>query len=245
MSNSQLDKIKNKVQAIDPSKYWGDDFDVRYYAIAKLGKIQGKTILDSGGGIGIVSSELVEKNNCINLDLNFSDLVTCKTKTDRNIEDINGVMNFLPFRDSTFDHIVCCHVLDSGKAIDIQKNRVISDNKTKRYPTAEAILQEFKRTLKSKGRITLTIPNNLFYKKMAFEYDEIKDLLSRIFPDHSLYFFNTLPKMGKSRKLNFANTIPKLSSKFLGHKQTLEKLAQRDTGSACYSISFYVEATKS
>ncbi len=244
MKDAELARIKNKVLSIDPSKYWGDDFDVRYYAITRLEGIHGKLILDAGGGIGIVSSELSEKNSCINLDLNFSNLVTCKTKTDKNIEDINGVMNFLPFRDSTFDHIVCCHVLDSGKAIDIQNNKEISDGKTKRYPTADAILQEFKRTLKQGGKITLTIPNNQFYQKMAFEYDEIKDTLSRIFPDHLLYFFNTFPKMGNSRKLNLANTIPKLSSKFLGQRHTLEKLAQKESGNACYSVSFYVEAIK-
>lgn len=242
---SDYKKIKAKVLGIEPSRYWGDDFDVRYYAITRLAGIKDQLILDAGGGIGIISSELVEKNNCINLDLNFPDLVICKTKTNKNIQNINGMMNFLPFRDSTFDHIVCCHVLDSGKAMDIKNNKIISDGTTKRYPTAEGILQEFERTLKSGGKITLTLPNNLFYKKMAFEYKEIKTALSSIFPDNSIYFFNTLPKIGKNRKFNLANIVPKLSSKFLGHRQTLENLAQKDTGYARYSVSFYIEATKS
>lgn len=244
MTDTEFTRLKNKILLLQPSKYWGDDFDVRYYVVSKLKKIRNQSILDAGGGIGIVSSELHESNNCVNLDMSFSELSICKTSMNKTIQNVNGVMTFLPFKDSTFDHIVCCHVLDAGKVQDITKNNVIIENKTKRFPTVEKILGEFRRILKNSGKLTLTVPNNAYYQKMAFEYNELQAALNTIFPDHLLYFFNTLPRFGNNRKLNFANTIPKISSKIVGQKFILDHLLKSDEGKPRYSISFYVEAIK-
>jgi ubiquinone/menaquinone biosynthesis C-methylase UbiE len=60
--------------------------------------------LDAGGGIGIVSSELDKSNHRVNLDLNFKELKISKEKMDDKVENVNGVINTLPFKDSTFDH---------------------------------------------------------------------------------------------------------------------------------------------
>jgi len=229
--------------SIEPSRYWGDDFDVRYYAVSKLKEITNLTILDAGGGIGIISSELDKSNNRINLDLSIKELKICKDKIDDGIENVNGVMNFLPFKDSTFDHIVCCHVLDSGKVHDLKHNKTIIDSGN-RYPTVELILGEFKRILKTGGRLTLTVPNNSYYKAAAFEYEELKAAINSSFPSYVLYFFNTLPKLGKTRKMNLANTFPKISAKIFGRKASLYRLAVKDDGNPHYSISFYVEAIK-
>ena len=229
--------------SVEPSRYWGDDFDVRYYAVSKLKEIKNSIILDAGGGIGIISSEIDGSNHRVNLDLNFKELKICKDKIDNKIENVNGVMDFLPFKDSTFDHIVCCHVLDSGKAIDLKNNKTLT-GKVNRYPTVEIILGEFSRILKSEGRLTLTVPNNAYYKAAALEYEELKIALDVSFPNHVLYLFNTLPKIGTNRKMNLANTFPKISSKIFGRKTSLERLAVKDDNNSRYSISFYVEAIK-
>jgi SAM-dependent methyltransferase len=235
--------IKQKILAIEPSRYWGDDFDVRYYAVSKLKEIKNSFILDAGGGIGIISAELDKSNSRVNLDLNFKELGISRDKMDGMVENVNGVMNVLPFKDSTFDHIVCCHVLDSGKNKDLKNNKTITEPVI-RYPTVEYILGEFRRILKTDGKLTLTVPNNAYYKAAAFEYQELKSALNSSFPNHVLYFFNTLPKLGNSRKMNLANTFPKISSKIFGRKSSLDRLAVRDDGSPRYSISFYVEAIK-
>ena len=235
--------IKQKILAIEPSRYWGDDFDVRYYAVSKLKEIKNSFILDAGGGIGIISSELDKSNSRVNLDLSFKELKISKDKMDDRVENVNGVMNVLPFKDSIFDHIVCCHVLDSGKIYDLKDNKTITES-VNRYPTVEHILGEFRRILKTRGKLTLTVPNNAYYKASAFEYEEFKAALNSSFPNHVLYFFNTLPKLGNSRKMNLANTFPKISSKIFGRKVSLDRLAVKDDGSPRYSISFYVEAIK-
>lgn len=242
MKLSEINRIKKRIRSIDPTKYWGDDFDVRYYVISKLEDLREKYVLDVGGGIGIISSELDESNTCVNLDMNISELMTCKTKTNQKITNVNGLMTNLPFKDSSFDHIVCCHVLDGGKVQDLMQGNVTSENGILRFPTVEKVLTEFRRVLKTGARLTLTVPNNAYYEKMAFEYDELKAALNKIFPTHSLYLFNTFPKLGSSRKLNLANTIPKLSSKIFGDKFSLEQLLKPESGKTNYSVSFYAEA---
>lgn len=241
--SSDLWDLKRKILSIEPSRYWGDDFDVRYYAVSKLREIKNASILDAGGGIGIISSNLDKNNNRINLDLGFNELRICKDKIDNHIKNVNGVINNIPFKDSTFDHIVCCHILDFGKAYDLEHNKVI-EGSVPRYPTVENILLEFRRVLKTNGRLTLTVPNNAYYKLSTFEYMELKTALNSSFPTHNLYFFNTLPKVGNSRKMNMANIFPKVSSKIVGRKTVLERLVVKDNGKPHYSISFYVEAIK-
>lgn len=243
MLSFDLLNLKKKILSIEPSRYWGDDFDVRYYAISKLREIKNSSILDAGGGIGIISSEIDKNNNRVNLDLGLKELEICKDKIDSSIKNVNGVINTLPFKDSTFDHIVCCHILDFGKTYDLKHNNVITES-VHRYPTVEQTLAEFRRILKKDSKLTLTVPNNAYYKSSAFEYKELKTALNSSFPNHVLYFFNTLPKIGNNRKMNLANIFPKISSKIIGRKATLDKLAVKDDGNSHYSVSFYVEAIK-
>ena len=80
MQETEFKRIKQRILSVNPAKYWGDDFDVRYYAISKLKETKNQLILDAGGGIGIISSEMDESNSCVNLDLNLSELILCKTK---------------------------------------------------------------------------------------------------------------------------------------------------------------------
>ena len=67
MKNSEFKRIKEKILTIDSKRWWGDDYDVRFYLVHQLHKINNKIILDVGGGIGIISSELDKNNFRINL----------------------------------------------------------------------------------------------------------------------------------------------------------------------------------
>ena len=59
---SELEVIKTKFQKIDSRRWWGDDFDVRFFLVNILKKIERATVLDIGGGVGIILSE-TSKNN--------------------------------------------------------------------------------------------------------------------------------------------------------------------------------------
>ena len=67
-------ELKKKIISINSERWWGDDFDVRFHLLSKLMNIKNKRILDVGGGIGIISSELDNSNFCINLDIFFFNL---------------------------------------------------------------------------------------------------------------------------------------------------------------------------
>ena len=128
MKNSEFKRIKQKIQQVDPIRWWGDDYDVRFYLVSKIKKINHQMILDIGGGIGIISSEINSNNTRINVDFSFSDLVTCKNKVDSNIETVCASMTNLPFINGIFDSIICANILEVGKSQDIKLNNIKQNN---------------------------------------------------------------------------------------------------------------------
>ena len=48
-AKSEFKRIKEKIQNMDPLRWWGDDYDVRFYLVSKIKKINHKKILDIGG----------------------------------------------------------------------------------------------------------------------------------------------------------------------------------------------------
>jgi len=110
-----LEKLKEKILSLDPNRWWGDDFDVRFYLVSKVENFKNKSVLDVGGGIGIISSFMNNSNLRINLDSSFGDLEICKNKTDDKIENICASMTNLPFCNESFDIVICCHLLEIAK----------------------------------------------------------------------------------------------------------------------------------
>ena len=106
MKKSERDRIKEKILSINPDRWWGDDFDIRFYLISKLKSIKNESVLDIGGGIGIISSEINDSNTRVNLDFSFQDLKTCNLKTDKNIQNICGAITNFPFEDSSFHSVI-------------------------------------------------------------------------------------------------------------------------------------------
>ena len=244
--NDDFTRIKSKIMASDPSRYWGDDFDVRFYLVSKLKKLHNKSVLDIGGGIGIISSELDKSNFRINLDSSLNDLKTCREKIDSDIQNICASMTNLPFDDNSFDYVICAHLLEMAKHHDIEKNQVVIDNQIAIYPTVEKILKEISRVLDSDGTLFLTTPNNAYYKSTKLNYHELKRSISSHFSRYSLSFYNTFPRLStKHRKLNLANVVPKLMSKVISkNKLVTAILIKEDDGTERESVSFYVEAFK-
>lgn len=236
--------IKQKFDSSSENRYWGDDFDVRYYLVSQLKKIQNKSVLDIGGGIGIISSELERSNFKINLDLSFKDLKTCNQNYGQIINSINSSMTFLPFQNDSFDSVICSHLLEIAKGIDIKENLVIK-NEVNQYPTIDKIFNEINRVLKNGGILFVTTPNNLYYESSKLTYQELISSIKRHFEKYSLYFFNTYPKISKKyRKLNLASSIPKIKLKFKEHSKIINSLLKSDDGFERNSVSFYVEIRK-
>jgi ubiquinone/menaquinone biosynthesis C-methylase UbiE len=239
--NESFEKIKEKFRKIPTARYWGDDFDVRFYLISKLKTINNKTILDIGGGVGITLSEMDNSNNKINLDFSYKDLKFSIENFENSIKCVNASMTNLPFQEKSFDYIICSHILEIAKNIDISSNQVI-EKEINEYPTIDKILIEIKRVMKKKSVIYLTTPNNETYKSTKLTYLELKNSIENHFKNYSVYFFNTYPKVSqKYRKLNFANSIPKIKLKFKKHQDIINSLIKEDNGENLASVSFYVK----
>ena len=239
MTNIELKKIKTKIQSIDPQRWWGDDFDVRFYLISRLKEFKDLEILDVGGGIGITSSEIDSSNRRINLDMNVKDLFLCLKKTDEDIHSVCGTSDCLPFRDMAFDMVVCAHLMDVLKEHDLKKNSVSSD-----IPSIKKLIDEIFRVLKKNGKLFLTAPNNAYYKTTKISIDELKNAILPHFPNAKIFFYNTHPRLSKSkRKLNMANVIPKVAAKLIDSNKVLHGLLKKYSINN-YSVAFFVEATR-
>jgi len=236
-----FNNIKKKFELIDSNRYWGDDYDVRFFLASQLKKIKNKRILDIGGGIGIISSELDKSNQIINLDLSKSDLTKCKINT-TNVLLINGSMTELPFNENNFDVVICSHLLEIAKFLDVKdQNKLDSKN----YPTVKKVLKEIHRVLKSDSKLYLTTPNNAYYQSTKLTYHELINAIQNNFQKYSLFYYNTHHSFSKNqRKLNLTNLIPKVQSKFKDHDEIIKSLCKKDQQKDLKSVSFYVEVMK-
>ena len=242
---NEVEAIKSRIISYDPKTWWGDDADVRFYLISKIKKISDKKILDLGGGIGIISGELNNNNFRYNLDHSFEDLKKCVTKVNQKINPIAGEMTNIPFKDNSFDCVISSSVLQYAKNQDLQKKNTIIEYDIKKYPTVEKTLSEIYRVLNNHGKLYLVTPNNSYYKSFMLNYDEIKAAFTSHFKNYVLYFFNTFPRLSsKYRKLNLANTVPKLLAKVKDRDEVIQSLIKNDKGVERNSVSFYIEAIK-
>jgi 2-polyprenyl-3-methyl-5-hydroxy-6-metoxy-1,4-benzoquinol methylase len=234
-------KIILKIKQLNSKNWWGDEFDVRFYLLSKIKSIKNKSILDIGGGIGIVSSEINANNLIVNLDVSFTDLKLCQ-KNFSNINVVCGSMTNLPFKEKSFDIVVCAHLLEVAKFLDITTKNQLNQNDEIRYPTIQKTLSEISKSTFNKGKIFLTTPNNARYQSNKLNYHELKNAIKEYFSKYEIYFFNTYPKLSKkNRKLNMANILPKIFSKIFDDEKILQLLLSKDRGNEKNSVSFYVE----
>lgn len=243
MKESEFKRIKQKIQNMDPLRWWGDDFDVRFYLVYKLKKIKNKKILDIGGGIGIISSELDKSNFRINLDSSFNDLIKSKNIVDDQIETICASMTNLPFSNDKFDYVICANILEVAKSFDIKSNN--QNEIVDSFPSVEFVLSESNRIMNKNGKLFVTTPNNEYFKANKMNYSELKYSLEKTFSNFTLWFYNSYPRISKKyRKLNFANIFPKFLSKIIDDESIFEKMLKPDKGLKKSSVWFYVEVMK-
>ena len=238
---SERNRIKSKIQYIDASKWWGDNFDVRFFLISQLKKIQKSAVLDIGGGIGIICSELDNSNLRVNLDNSFDDLKICRNKINSEIQNICASMTHLPFRDNCFQYVVCSNVLEVAKELDMKNIIGKKSYENFVYPTVNKILSEVNRILIPDSVAFITTPNNAYFNSQKFTFKELQGTLNAFFSSFEIYFFNTFPRLSKNkRKLNMANVIPKILSKFSNSDIVIKGLLKTNVKNH-YSVSFYVK----
>lgn len=245
MKNSEFKRIKEKIRTIDSKRWWGDDYDVRFYLVQQLHKIKNKTILDIGGGIGIISSELDKNNFRINLDYSFDDLKKCKNSVDDQIETICASMTHLPFTDNAFQHVICANILEIAKSLDIDSDNIVHNNSVNSFPNVDLVLSESNRVMTTNGILFVTTPNNAYFQGNQMSYYELKNSLGKIFSDFTLWFYNSYPRLNKkNRKLNLANIVPKFLGKVISDESIFKIMLKLDKGIKKNSVWFYVEAIK-
>ena len=245
MKKSEFSRIKQKIQNIDPLRWWGDDYDVRFYLVNQLKKIKNQKILDIGGGIGIISSELDSSNFRINLDLSFDDLMKCKNKVDSKIENVCASMTHLPFKENAFDNVISANILEVAKSEDVKSNNFKIVNSINEFPSVDQVLQNAHHVLKNYSILHITAPNNSYFQGNKMNYNELKNSIKKNFTEHKLWFYNLFPRLTKkSRKLNLANIFPKFMGKMLNDEQVFKKMLSEDVGNEKQSVWFYIEAKK-
>lgn len=230
--------------SLDVKRYWGDDFDVRFYLVSRLKGLENCRILDLGGGIGSICSELAQSNTIANLDLALDDLRICQ-KTHGNVGLVCGSMTELPFQDGIFDVVICAHIIEEAKNADLLNDNTKSDGEVLQYPSVERALSEIKRVLKNDGTLYLTTPNNSYYQSTKLSYSELKRAMKDHFKEHIIYLFNTYPRLSrKYRKLNMASVIPKVRSKLELKQKILDSMLKPANNEGTKSVSFFVQAIK-
>jgi|GEM_PF-3567196 ubiquinone/menaquinone biosynthesis C-methylase UbiE len=243
MNVSEQSRIKSKILSINPQKWWGNDFDVRFYLISKLQNLENKKVLDIGGGIGIVSSEIPQSNFRVNLDLDFKDLKTCVKVTDPDIDVICSSMIDMPFSDNSFDVVISSSVLQYAKLEDMKSKQVTITRGIQTYPSVEKSVKEILRVLKPKGQLLLVTQNNAYYNSYMLNYNELQYAIRTYFANAKIIFYNKYPRISKNRKFNMTNVIPKVLGRLIGSDNVIKKLSS-ETSVHNYSVSFFVEATK-
>ena len=212
----------------------------------KINKAPNTTILPATIDIGMLKylSELNKNNFVVNLDLSFDDLKICNKTIKNHVQTICSSVKKLPFKDNSFDHIISSSMLQYIKNDDILKNKVEKNNQISVFPSVEITLEEIRRILKPNGKVFLITPNNAYYKSYMFNFEELNQAFKNHFSTFKIFFYNTYPKLSKKyRKLNFANIIPKLRSKFSDPDKVINSLS-KDSSRNNYCVSFFIECIK-
>ncbi len=143
-STTNFDKhnCKNPVQQVLIQNFYANFFDL-------LQKVQPKNILDAGCGEGVTLAKLKEKNIGKTLEGidNFKTAINIGKKEHPDLTLKLGSIYELPYKDNSFDTIICTEVLEH------------LDNPTK-------ALQELKRV--SSRHILLSVPNEPWFMMANF-----------------------------------------------------------------------------
>lgn len=119
-------------------------------------------LLDAGCGVGIYDLEFGRRSTfrrIVGIDLDQSKLSLAQNhKKDLNLQNVFfniGNLTYLPYKDKSFDHIICSDVLEH------------INNDTK-------VIEEFFRVLKLQGRLIVTVPSDCAYNKNVRDFGHVR-----------------------------------------------------------------------
>lgn len=152
-----------------------ETIDFRYIPLEPTDRV-----LDLGCGEGrhTISAGLQGAGHCIGLDLSQADLMTARHRAKEfTFEDTRTQLDFtvasglnLPFRDATFDKVICSEVLEH-------------------VPDYQAVLREIYRVLKPGGLFAVSVPRFVpewMCWQLSHEYHEVEGGHIRIFRTRQL-----------------------------------------------------------
>lgn len=224
-------QVKNKFYLFNKKLWWGDDLDVRFYALHNLLKFKNKKILDIGCNIGVSLGFLDKSNYLFGIDIDKNFIKQAK-KSNSDIQFQHCNMNKLPFKNKSFDIIIMMNVIpyyDFNLKIE-KKNKFINQ-----------VFDEINRVLKKNGYIYLTTPNgnSPYYSKNKIKLKELKNILSKHSYDFKIKGWNNII----SKKFSFLQKFfhPKIFYRFdtIWEYFIINMNKKVDT-----SKYFYVEAKK-
>jgi 2-polyprenyl-3-methyl-5-hydroxy-6-metoxy-1,4-benzoquinol methylase len=138
---------------------WDELTHIKYeqFILTILGHISNKEILDVGGGVGMIPSKLAKHNQVYNLDISEEQL---ERSMKYGILPILGNAITLPFKDESFDYVLCISVIHYLRRADRLK-----------------LLNELMRVCKSKGLIFISTPNKAALARKTVKLFKLKSIV--------------------------------------------------------------------
>lgn len=164
------DEVKARYMSVAPHLWWGDDLDVRFYALKQLMDLRNKKILDIGCNVGITLSFLHDSNELYGIDIDEFCVKKAK-ELNPNADIRQASMDSLPFEDESFDVVIMMNVFPYYDFhIDTE-----SKDKFIQNTFSEAL-----RVLNCNGVLHLTTPNgeSEFYIGSKVTLSELQNALA-------------------------------------------------------------------
>jgi len=158
-----VSRVTGKWMVHAPHLWWGDRVDVRFLVADAVRSLNDVRVLDVGCNAGILLSEVPGSSSRVGIDLSI-EAIQIARKLDPLISLAVADMLVLPFRDSSFDAVIFCGMLEvppRGKK--------------------ENAVQELARVLRSGGEVYLTTLNRKYQRydnhPYRVDYEELQKLL--------------------------------------------------------------------
>lgn len=170
---------------------------MRYFFASKF--LSNMKVLDVGSGTGYGSEFVSRKNHLVvGIDKDISAIKIAKMYRGQNVSFIQGDARKLPFRNDTFDAVICFEVIEH------------LDEPLK-------LLEEIRRVLKPGGLVICSTPNKRYsahpiYHKHEFEKTEFINAIDKFFKIESIYIqklsiFLYLKNLSRGYLIRFISSI--------------------------------------